>query len=263
MRFCFSRFIYFDLLLLVRGGGSLEDLWCFNNESLARAIVASELPVVTGIGHEVDFTIADFVADLRAPTPSAAAEKTTQDQRELCDQVKALKLWQIQFINDKLSNLMQQTDWLTRQLHSPESIIKIREQQLTFLKHRMNTGVKESHSLFNKRLQNFRLRLSKCSPTVRLESAKEKRKQLQQQLLQVTEKNLSNCKRQFSELSIKLNSISPLATIGRGYSITRNQSGDLLTNITNINQGDIIVSSLKIGEIESEVLKTNRHNKIS
>ena len=197
-----------DLLLLVRGGGSLEDLWCFNNESLARVIFESELPIVTGIGHEVDFTIADFVADLRAPTPSAAAEKTTIDQRELLEHIEAIKQWQIQFVMDKIQRNSQKVDWLTRQLQSPQSIIDRQKQQLKHIQHRLET---------------------------------------------IIEKRLTTSHSQFKELAIKLDSISPLAVIGRGYSLTKTEQGQLITNAAKAQEGDIITSQLTKGSIKSRV----------
>ena len=199
-----------DLLLLVRGGGSLEDLWCFNDETLARAIFASELPIVTGIGHEVDFTIADFVADLRAPTPSAAAEKTTIDQRELYEHIEAIKQWQSQFILDKVQTNFQKVDWLTRQLQSPQTIIDNQKQQLKLIQHR---------------------------------------------LASIIEKRLTSSQSQFRELAIKLDSISPLAIIGRGYSLTKTEQGQLLKNATETKIGDNIISQLSKGSIKSQVTK--------
>ena len=201
-----------DVLLLVRGGGSLEDLWCFNDEALARAMFASKLPIVTGIGHEVDFTIADFVADLRAPTPSAAAEKTTIDQRELLERIDALKYWQIQFITDKLQENSQKIDWLIRQLKTPEAIIAHQYQQLKMLRFRLKSTV---------------------------------------------EKNVANLQAKFRELAVKLDSISPLATLGRGYSITKTSDGKIIYDASAVAAGDTIVSSLKTGSIESQVTKTH------
>lgn len=244
-----------DLLLLVRGGGSLEDLWCFNDEELARAIFQSELPVVTGIGHEVDFTIADFVADLRAPTPSAAAERTTADQRELLSQISAIKSWLITFIMQLIQQNGQKVDWLIRQLQSPEPIISNRQQQLQLLRLRLNGCLNDSFNSFEKRLQQCRLKLRSLDPGKKIDQAKQRHYQLRQRLIQSIDKNIQNNYALFREISIKLNSISPLATIGRGYSLTRTVDGKLLKDTTAIKVGDTIVSTLKSGTIESQVTK--------
>jgi len=244
-----------DLLLLVRGGGSLEDLWCFNDENLARAMFNSSLPIVTGIGHEVDFTIADFVADLRAPTPSAAAEKTTPDQRELLQRVEALLQWQIQFIENKLQTNSQKLDWLMRQLQSPEPVISSRQQYLELLKYKMKSVVESKRSSASERLHLVRLKLSKIDPTVIIQLAKQRRVQLEQQLIQVMDKRIANNQSLFRELSIKLDSLSPLAVIGRGYSITNDASGKLITNVNKVKIGDSIINRVKTGSIESQVIK--------
>ncbi len=244
-----------DLLLLVRGGGSLEDLWCFNDEALARAIFASELPVVTGIGHEVDVTIADFVADLRAPTPSAAAEKTTPDQRELLQQLESLRLWQGQYINNKLQTYGQQLDWLTRQLQSPEAIINSRLQQIQLLQHRLQTVINNRRSTLNDRLQTLRLKLSQSDPNVKIQTARQQRVYLKQRLKQAIEHNLSDKRTLFRELSIKLDNLSPLTILGRGYSVTSDESGKLITDAAEVAIGDNVVSRLKSGEVYSRVTK--------
>ncbi len=243
-----------DLLLLVRGGGSLEDLWCFNDETLARTIFDSDLPIVTGVGHEVDFTIADYVADLRAPTPSAAAEKTTQDQRELFEQIEGLKQWQIQFVENKLENNSQKLDWLMRQLQTPESIIHSRHQRLELLQHKMKAMQDSHHSSSNARLQALKLRLSQINPSVKIQNAKQRRVQLKQRLEQANEKNYLRNESKFRELSIKLDSLSPLAILGRGYSVTTDASDQLITNSETVQSGDIITSQLKAGSIKSQVL---------
>ena len=244
-----------DLLLLVRGGGSLEDLWCFNDEVLARTIFASALPIVTGIGHEVDFTIADFVADLRAPTPSAAAEKSTPDQRELLEQIAGLQYWLTQFMENKFQGYSQKIDWLLRQLQSPESVIEHRQQSLALLQHRLGSALKDRHSSMNQRLQNLQLRLSKLDPSVKIETAKQQRIQLKQRLMASMDKHFSENQSKFRELSIKLDSLSPLAILGRGYSVTSLACGELVTDAKTVEIGSTITSRLKDGRIDSQVTK--------
>jgi len=245
-----------DLLLLVRGGGSLEDLWCFNDESLARTIFASHLPIVSGIGHEVDFTIADFVADLRAPTPSAAAEKTTPDQGELLQKLDALRFRQVQAIEGKILTHNQQLDWLMSRLHSPESIINSRLQQLHLLQHRMKSAVDNRRSILANRFNNIRLRLSQTDPNLKIQNAKQRRLLLKQRLQQALKSNMADKAHQFREMAIRLNSLSPLTILGRGYSVTTDEAGNLVTDSANVSVGDNIISRLAEGEIHSQVTKT-------
>ncbi len=252
-----------DLLLLVRGGGSIEDLWCFNDEALARVIYGCQLPIVTGIGHEVDFTIADYVSDLRAPTPSAAAEKTTPDQAEMMQQLEAIDLWLIQTIKTKLQNNAQKVDWLSRQLQNPIDAINSRNQQLTFLKHRATSSVKETLSDYNQRLYQIRSRLLQRDPSNIIKAAIEQRKNLKHRLILANEKIITENEKRLKELANHLNNISPLATLGRGYSLTRDKKGNILNNTKDINEGDTIITSLKIGAIESKVTKTHKENLIT
>ncbi|PCJ46431.1 MAG: exodeoxyribonuclease VII large subunit [Gammaproteobacteria bacterium] len=249
-----------ELLLLVRGGGSMEDLWCFNSELLARTIHHSCLPIVTGIGHEVDFTIADYVADLRAPTPSAAAERTTQDQREVSEHLNALTVWQISFIELKLQNLSQKLDWLQRQLQSPERLIKNREQQLELLKQRMVTCVQQKLNQSQNLLHTSHLKLSHLDPGALIQTAIERHLQLKTRLIQAIEKNLSASVNRFREFSLLLDSLSPLATLGRGYSLTKTADGTLVKDVTQIKIGDTIFSTLKNASLESQVTKATQLN---
>jgi len=252
-----------DLLLLVRGGGSIEDLWCFNDETLARAIFESELPIVTGVGHEVDFTIADYVADLRAPTPSAAAERTTFDQQEILAQLEGFKDWLINTISYKIDNYSQQVDWLKRQISSPELIIKQNREKLSFLKHRASSAVNNTLSIDNQHLTQIHSRLLQQNPSNKINLAKERRNNLKQKLVLLINKKLIQQVERLAAASAQLHAVSPLATLSRGYSITRNAQGDLIKDASQLKTGDVLITSLDEGSVRSEVIETHNDNMIN
>ena len=162
------------MIILARGGGSIEDLWSFNDEKVARAIYNSNIPIVTGIGHEVDFTIADFVADLRAPTPSAAAELITPHQTELVETFKQFENTLIYLFQDFISTKHQAIDWLTQRLEflHPKQMIQRKHEHLTELQRRSHGSVKLHLSEQLNRLNKLILRLESQSPKSRIHEAK-------------------------------------------------------------------------------------------
>lgn len=196
-----------DVLLIARGGGSLEDLWSFNEEIVARAIYASEIPTISAVGHEIDFTIADFVADHRAPTPSAAAELVSPDQIE----------WE-----QKLNKLY---DHLKRQLTT----------LLTHYQHLLTN--------LSKRLRH---------PGQRIQDQFQRIDDLEQRLQRCMQHYFSHKQQQLANLSRALDAISPLATLGRGYSIALSQ-GKVIRNADEVKIGDQIVTKLDKGELVSTV----------
>lgn len=158
-----------DMLLVSRGGGSLEDLWPFNEEIVARAIHTSEIPIVSGVGHEVDFTIADFVADKRAPTPSAAAELVTPDQSELQSQLLQTKARLIQLIQYRLQQLREQTEYLSKRLQHPEQRLQERAQFLDNLQLRLTQVMQSKIQNYDARLKVLARTLNAVSPLATLD----------------------------------------------------------------------------------------------
>ncbi len=241
------------VIVLARGGGSLEDLWAFNNESLARTIVASNLPIVSAVGHEVDFTIVDFVADLRAPTPTGAAEMVVPDRDELVGQIsaKVRRLCNAQQI--QLKTLLQNLDLQRHRLGDPRAILEqygLRvDYSLQNLSHAMAIALHNSHQ----QLERQRSQLLHHSPLATLTVQKAKSQQLRQSLVAAMTNQLAVKKLALARSASRLDSLSPLAILGRGYSLTYNAEMELINSISQIKEGQEIRQQLVDGIIRSRV----------
>ncbi len=224
-----------DVLIIGRGGGSLEDLWAFNDEQLARAIADCPLPVISAVGHEVDFTIADFVADARAPTPSGAAEIVVPSQRDWQRRIAALAV-RIGRIGERaVEDRAQQMDWLGGRLASA-----MRRQLL-------------AHT---NQLQTMRSELVQLSPAVSVQRSIGRLAQLRQRLAAGAHKILSTASHRTALLGRALHSVSPLATLDRGYAIVKDASTDkVLLRASDVRTGDDIRARLSKGELVATVKK--------
>lgn len=290
-----------DVLIVGRGGGSLEDLWCFNEEMVAYAIYQSELPIISAVGHETDVTIADFVADLRAPTPSAAAELVSSDQQEMVrllqhhlnivnlafDRLWTEKLSRFQHLNLRLNaqspakqlellhfKLTQIFDRLQGRL---EQSFKLKEQKIAQLflqvqaKHpsrqlemqklhltQQETRLcKQIEQLFNAKRQKFyfaKQRLDNSTLPHNISHQNQNLQQLSHRLTYLIEKQFTKQQQGFHALCTKLDGLSPLKILGRGYSITQNDQQHVITNTKQITKGDRITTQLVNGQILSEVI---------
>ena len=290
-----------DVLIVGRGGGSLEDLWCFNEEMVAYAIYQSELPIISAVGHETDVTIADFVADLRAPTPSAAAELVSRDQQEIVRQLQhhlnmvnlafdrlwAEKLSRFQHINLRLNaqspakqlellhfKLTQIFDRLQGRL---EQSLKLKEQKIAQLFLRVQAKhpsrqlelqklhltqqetrlCKQIEQLFNVKRQKFyfaKQRLDNSTLPHNISLQNQNFQQLSHRLTYLIEKQFTKQQQGFHALCTKLDGLSPLKILGRGYSITQNDQQHVITNTKQITKGDRITTQLVNGQILSEVI---------
>ena len=210
-----------DTLLLVRGGGSLEDLWAFNEEIVARAISASELPVVCGVGHETDITIADFAADLRAPTPSAAAELVSPDaaqlQRRLALLAESLKQRLHAGVQQNSHRLESLQGRLVRQ--HPLRRLQQHAQRIDELELRLHQGIKRQQLLHASRLQTLQARLAARSPALTLAAQARRLDQLFQALHRAQHERMHRERSRLAALGRTLSAVSPLATLQRGYAI--------------------------------------------
>lgn len=244
-----------DVLIISRGGGSIEDLWSFNEEIVARAIYASKIPIVSGVGHEVDFTIADFVADVRAATPSAAAELITPHQDELLETFQQHQSTLLYLIRDLLSNLHQTIDWTTQRLEflHPKQAIQRKQEYLTELQRRAYSVLKLTWSEQVNALHRLSNRFEKQSPQARVQEAKTKLIDLNRQLQRSIEANLENKQQAIQALARTLDAVSPLGTLNRGYAIVSDPSGQILHDRKQVSKGEKISIQLAKGQLSAKV----------
>jgi len=246
-----------DVLLLVRGGGSIEDLWSFNEESVARAIFNCSIPVVSGVGHEVDITIADFVADHRAATPTAAAESVTPDQQAWMQTLDGYHSRLEQLANEKISRIGERLSWLGTRLtqQHPLSNLQRLGQRVAEIDKRMKITMDYKMRSANDRMQHVHTQLLSHSPAIAIRNYRNDIERLQQQaqfqIKSMVEQRYSHLR----TLASTLNAISPLQTLSRGYSITSSADGQTITNTDSVSQNALINTRLHMGQLISRIEK--------
>lgn len=243
-----------DVLLLSRGGGSLEDLWAFNEEVLAQAIYKSEIPIVSAVGHEVDFTIADFVADVRAPTPSAAAELLSPDREQWLRRLDNQKRRLENVMQNRLRQHQQQLDWLTRRLQSPAQRLSQTRARIKELNSRMFTALRHQQRHGMNQLRTLSARLMRHSPEHRLGVLHQRQHDLAGRLHRSMQQYLHSSAESLTSLCRALDNVSPLATLGRGYAIVKRlPDGELLRDAAAIQEGQQIETRLHKGQLVCRV----------
>ena len=244
-----------DVIVLCRGGGSIEDLWAFNEETLAQAIYASEIPVVSAVGHEVDYTIADFVADHRAPTPTAAAEAVMPERERLQIRLHDQRGRLVAAMGRMLTGWRLQTDLLRRTLTDPSVLLAQHVLRLEQRQHRILQGFQERLRQGQIRLEGLTLRLVEQNPKERLLFQKQWVAGLSRKTAVLVAMHLERKTARLQRAAGLLDAVSPLAVLGRGYAIARTGAeGEVIRDSAQVNKGDSLEVLLRNGVLDCEVV---------
>jgi exodeoxyribonuclease VII large subunit len=246
-----------DVLILARGGGSLEDLWSFNEEIVARAIFASEIPVISGVGHEMDFTIADFVADVRASTPSAAAELVVQTRREFDKHIADLRETLASLVRYRLLELSRRVHELSarRGFRRPLDLLRQQRQRADEMTSRLALGLRARLEQSRKRFTAAHLRIVTFDFRVKISAFRLRLEKRSAELGVRAERLLRNKRDRWQRLTVQLQERGPLKVLERGYAIATDAAGNLLRDAAQVQLGDPVAIRLHRGRLSTEVIK--------
>lgn len=242
-----------DVLIVTRGGGSIEDLWCFNDEGVARLLLDAPMPVISAVGHEIDFTICDFIADLRAPTPSAAAEVVTKDRSQTRQQLQSLHQRLLLAQQRKIAQSLQQFEHLkirVQQQH-PQRQLQQQSQRADELQARAQRAIQAQLQRLQQRESYFQGRLQALHPAKDLARYQSRFNDVQQRLSPAIERLIKQKKEQQRSLLQALNIVSPLNTLDRGYAIVRDTHGKIIRNSEQAPSGTELNIRLAQGELKA------------
>ncbi len=247
-----------DVIVVTRGGGSLEDLWAFNEEEVVRAVASCRTPVISAIGHETDFALTDYAADLRAATPTAAAAAVTPDAAQLGHAVNVLLRRTVQAMNMKIAARRHHAEVLRHRLKNPVTMLVEQRQRLDEAVQRMRHAVDTSLVRKRERISAWAVRLKLCSPDRWIEGRKARVLALGERLVTAMNSVLSGRRAGLEQTTARLDSVSPLSVLARGYSLVMRQEGrTLIRDSDEVIRGDRLVIKPCRGEILCEVLESH------
>ena len=250
-----------DLIILARGGGSIEDLWCFNTESVARAIFKSEIPLVSAVGHETDFTISDFVADLRAPTPSAAAEIISQNHSNLKTLIESSQKDLYLQINNELRNQNEGLRSLTKLIRHPGDKLREISQRIDGIETHLANLLERVLLISKGEVNSIASSLKEFSPYMMVENSKNRIENSIKDIRRSMQAVLEEKRNQFLTSSHTLEAVSPLSVLSRGYSIlTKGKEEKVINSYSQVKVGDEITGKLKEGQILTKVIDVSDEN---
>ncbi|MEC7862397.1 MAG: exodeoxyribonuclease VII large subunit [Verrucomicrobiota bacterium] len=247
--------ISIDTVLLTRGGGSLEDLWPFNEEKTARAINSLSLPLVSAIGHEIDYTISDFTADMRAPTPSAAAELIAPDSQEIRNQLHSINKSLSYRITDTLDRWKERLDYLGTNtlINEPQRILADLDQSIDLKTDSLKSALVNSLREKKDSMSALGGRISMCHPAKQLETVLGQFKILDNRLQNATQSFINRSNERCEKAAVAIKALGPDSVLDRGFSLTQNKDGKLITSIKNVNSGDKLETQVSDGIINTTV----------
>ena len=249
-----NKVVDFDVIILARGGGSIEDLWCFNMESVAREISKSQLPIISAIGHETDFTISDFVSDLRAPTPSAAAEIISQNHTNLLESFSRNKDSIEKGLLNKIEALKEVLDFKMALIRHPGEKLRETSQKLDNFETRMKDLLLNIALDKKNRLERNTSQLKASSPKIDIKFKQTKINESYLNLINSIKLNIEKTKKSYLKNINTLEAVSPLAVLSRGYSIVTDDTNKIITSSEELNINQKIKARFQKGEILAQIL---------
>lgn len=246
---------YLDVVIIGRGGGSIEDLWSFNEESVARQIFAAKTPIISAVGHETDFTIADFVADERTPTPTGAGELAVPHVDELSDRIKHLQIRMTRHMKASVLSQRQRLQHLQSAyaFRYPYHLIQQKEQELDRMLERLQKDMQSHTQAKHTRFDHLAVRLKNNHPYSKVKAAEEQRQQRAKQMVREMQTIVEQKQLLFQQLAGKLHTLSPLQVMERGFNLTYTEDKQLVKSIAQVRAGDLVNVRLKDGRMDCHV----------
>lgn len=239
-----------DILVVGRGGGSLEDLWCFNDEGFARALAESPVPTISAVGHEIDFSLSDFVADVRAETPSAAAELISSSYLEFLDRLEGARELLVEALESRVEEARRSLGDMDARLRAvaPQRSIETAKLKLDELASRFSAGMREALGQFRERLTIAKSNLLTTRPDRNAVRCRQNLTSLENRFARSADRRLTSARNRFQELTLRFQSLSPDATLKRGYAILVDEKGAVLRSVAKLKKADRVRATLKDGE---------------